>query len=168
MSGCQCPDLCGRDHFPDDGCGRRARFIRSGLNGRTYHVCVECADVIVERGRGTLDPTRRGRTPAKRIHLNAADLALLVDALDAQAYWQLAEDSERHSGYVILHPDDAGDAQDCPADCERADAHAEIRRCEALAERLRRAGDALSTDDGLNHPDHGIATMPGEDCRSRP
>ena len=52
MSGCECPDLCGRDHYPDDGCGRRARFIRSTLDGHVYHVCTECADVIVERARG--------------------------------------------------------------------------------------------------------------------
>ena len=44
MSGCQCPDLCGRDHRPDDGCGRRARYIRVPEGAlckiTVYHVCV--------------------------------------------------------------------------------------------------------------------------------
>jgi hypothetical protein len=36
----------------------------------------------------------------------------------------------------------------------------------ALAEEEKRQ-EERSTDDGLNHPDHGIATMPGEDRRTR-
>ncbi len=58
MSGCQCPDACGRDHQPDDGCGPRRQFVRLGLDGRIYHVCHDCAEEIVARRRGCL--TRPG------------------------------------------------------------------------------------------------------------
>jgi len=63
--------------------------------------------------------------------LSDADIARLVEALDSHEYWQLSEENERHSGYVVLPGDCDEEEED-----EESEAHAEIRACRKLAERL--------------------------------
>jgi len=69
------------------------------------------------------------------IELDEADLERLIEALDSHEYWQLSDESERHSGYVILPGDLSEEGE--PVEDLDAENHDEIRACRALAERLQ-------------------------------
>lgn len=71
--------------------------------------------------------------------LDDEDIALIIEALDSHEYWQLSDPTWRHSGAVILPNDDPLRWADGPAPTAvEREAIAEIERCRALAERLRR------------------------------
>src|SRR5215467_4582641 len=54
-----------------------------------------------------------------------ADLERLIEALDSHEYWQLSDESERHSGYVILPGDLSEEGE--PVEDLDAENHDEIR-----------------------------------------
>lgn len=59
------------------------------------------------------------------VELTPAEIALLAEALDSHAYWQLSDEEYRDSGFVY----DPGS--------DDAEAAEEIKVCEALEARLR-------------------------------
>ena len=72
------------------------------------------------------------------IGLTEADLDLLTEALDSHAYWQLSDECDRRSGYVILP--EGCDQGECAADCENRENHQAVRDCDTLAALLRMGG----------------------------
>lgn len=54
MSRCGCADLCGRDHQPDDDCGRVVCGAIAPGDTVAAGVCRNCADVIADFARGRL------------------------------------------------------------------------------------------------------------------
>lgn len=76
--------------------------------------------------------------PPESVPLGAAEIEIILDALDSHVYWQLSPIAWRHSGEVILSSDDPLRWADRPepTDDERQTI-TEIERCRALADRLR-------------------------------
>lgn len=61
------------------------------------------------------------------VKLSTAEIALLEEALDSHEYWQLADPSQRSSGYVL------------GSGSEDSETAREIRRARRLAEKLHAA-----------------------------
>lgn len=74
----------------------------------------------------------------QQLALTNADISLIIEALDSHEYWQLSDQTWRHSGAVILPSDDEARWADRPAPTdEERGAISEIERCRALTDRLR-------------------------------
>lgn len=76
--------------------------------------------------------------------LSRSDVALVLEALDSHEYWQIGDVLPRNDGMVWVPGDCVGPydrywRDEQPTE-RQADAIEQVRRCRALAERLRLAG----------------------------
>src|SRR5690606_20447511 len=91
------------------------------------------------------------------LHLAAAEVSMLIEALDAYEYWQLGDPLPRNNGEVFI-------PGDLPPDEDRywgrepevgeveAEAIEQVRACRQLADRLR------SVMDGASHTERSAAS----------
>jgi hypothetical protein len=83
------------------------------------------------------------------LHLTAAEVSMLIEALDAYEYWQLGDSLPRNNGEVFV-PGDLPPAEDryWGPEPEVGDAEAEaieqVRACRELADQLRAAVDVTN------------------------
>ena len=81
------------------------------------------------------------------IEVTAAELSVILDALDALEYWQLGDGLPRHDGMVWLPGDAIGGDRfwPLPATPEEREKIEAVQSCRLLASRLSEAASSVQT-----------------------